>query len=651
MDRDAIIQLSLLRNPARGSKRPSDGLPARGQTAFLESERRVFERMAADDEEALVLKEIAQVWAKHSKAYPYCAVMVANEAGDRLLLAAAPNLPAEFHAHRGSMAVSQDSDPCGVACWNKRPLIVEDIARDPEWCARSSAVLELGLQAGWAEPILSARGKLLGAFVAYASRPTRPGAEDAALMERVKHICRIVMEKFRAERTIERMANYDSLTNLPNRTLLLDHLDEALLTGTRSGRSTALLLFNLDGMKQINDALGYESGDRFIKMLAMRLRENLSEHRVFARVGGDEFGVVLEGVTDETVLPETVRSLLETITHSLNIDEQEVFVTASLGASVAPRDGADADTLFKHADAALHLAKQQGRNGYQFFTADMGAAAARRLMLLGELRHAMERDEFHVHYQPQMRLVGGGISGAEALLRWEHPEYGSVPATEFIPLLEETGLIVPVGEWVLKRVCHEMAVLGEYNLAPPRVAVNLSAHQFRQLDLAVRIERIMEEQHMPAGRLTLEITESLLMHDPEGSVRTLRRLKDIGVHVALDDFGTGYSSLSYLKKFPIDELKIDKSFVDGVTHSREDAAIIDAAIHMAHNLGMQVVAEGVEDRQQWDFLKTHGCDYVQGYLTGKPVAFDDFLHCMRSGCVGGPILPPNGGEAGAAPVR
>jgi diguanylate cyclase (GGDEF)-like protein len=651
MDRDTIIPLTFLRNPAQGPKRAPEGSPAGDQAAFLESERRVFERMAADDQEMLVLKEIAQVWAKHSKAYPYCAVMVANEAGDRLLLAAAPNLPAEFHVQRGSTTVSPDGDACGVAAWNKRSLIVEDIDRDPVWRDRGRAVLELGLQAGWAEPILSARGKLLGAFVAYASRPTRPGVEDAALMERMKHICRMVMEKFRAEQTIERMSNYDNLTNLPNRTLLLDHLDEALLSGARSGRSTALLLFNLDGMKQINDALGYESGDRFIKTLAARLRENLSEHRVFARVGGDEFGVVLEGISDEAALPETVRMLLESITHSLNIDEQELFVTASLGASVAPRDGTDADMLFKHADAALHLAKQQGRNGFQFFTADMGAAAARRLTLLGELRNALERDEFRVYYQPQMRLAGGGISGAEALLRWKHPVHGSVRPSEFIPLLEETGLIVPVGEWVLRRVCRDMAVLGEYGLAPPRVAVNLSARQFRQHDLAARIERIMEEEHMPAGRLTLEITESLLMSDPEGSVRTLQRLKAIGVHVALDDFGTGYSSLSYLKKFPIDELKIDKSFVDGVAHSREDAAIIDAAIHMAHNLGMQVVAEGVEDRQQWDFLKTHGCDHVQGYLTGKPLAFDGFLHRMRAGCVGAAILPRNDGATGAEPLR
>ena len=417
MDRDTIIPFKSPRKPAQGPKRPSTGASAGEQTAFLESERRVFERMAADDEETQVLAEIAQVWAKHSKSYPYCAVMVANEAGERLLLAAAPNLPAEFHMLRGSTLVSQDGDACGVAAWNKRRLIVKDIARDPVWRDRGRAVLELGLQAGWAEPILSARGKLLGTFVAYAARPTRPGVEDAALMEHVKHICRMVMEKFRAEQTIERMSNYDGLTNLPNRSLLLDHLDEALLSGARSGRATALLLFNLDGMKQINDALGYESGDRFIKTLAARLRENLSEHRVFARVGGDEFGVVLEGIADEATLPEMVRALLDSITHSLNIDAQELFVTASLGASVAPRDGADADTLFKHADAALHLAKQQGRNGFRFFTADMGAAAARRLMLLG--RSAS---------RPGAGRVPGQLPAADASAERQDLGGGSTPA-------------------------------------------------------------------------------------------------------------------------------------------------------------------------------------------------------------------------------
>ncbi len=426
------------------------------------------------------------------------------------------------------------------------------------------------------------------------------------------------------------MSNYDGLTGLANRSLLLDRLDDALLRRCSGGRATALLLFNLDGMKQVNDAMGYEFGDRFLKTLATRIRGHLGQDRFVARVGGDEFGVVLEDIADDDALRMTVRALLENITQSLDIDEHEVFVTASLGASIAPQDGLDADTLFKHADAALHRAKQQGRNGFRFFSPDMDAAAARRLALVGELRHALERSEFHVHYQPQMGFGTGKLSGAEALLRWQHPELGSVSPVEFIPLLEETGLIVQVGEWVLRRACRDMMMLDEFTLAPPRIAVNLSPRQFHQQDLAARIESILEEQKMPTGRLTLEITESLLMHDPEASVRTLQRLKDIGVHVAVDDFGTGYSSLSYLKKFPIDELKIDKSFVDGVAHSRKDAAIIDAAIHMAHNLGMQVVAEGVEDRGQWDFLKASGCDHAQGYLIGKPTAFDGFLQRMRA---------------------
>ena len=576
------------------------------------------------------MSEIAQLWKSRAKHYPYCALMLANEAGDTLSLAATSGMPAEYQLERSRIAVRPDSNPCGVAAWNKRSLIVEDIAQDVEWGEHSATALRLGLRAGWAEPILSARGKLLGIFAAYAPCTAYPDAGDIALMERLKHLCCIIMEKFRAERTIERMSNYDSLTGLPNRSLLLDRLDETLLRGTRDDRSTALLLFNLDGMKQINDAMGYESGDRFLKTLAARIHDHLGEERFIARVGGDEFGVVLESVSGEAALQETVRALLESITQSLNIDEREVFVTASLGVSVAPQDGPDADTLFKHADAALHRAKQQGRNGFRFFTTDMDVASARRLELMGELRHALERGEFHMHYQPQKNFATGKLSGAEALLRWQHPHYGMVSPAEFIPLLEETGLIMQVGEWVLDRACRDMAMLAEYNLAPPRIAVNLSPRQFHQQDLAAKIERIVEQRQLPTGQLTLEITESLLMHDPEGSVRTLQRLKDIGVHVAVDDFGTGYSSLSYLKKFPIDELKIDKSFVDGVAHSRKDAAIIDAAIHMAHNLGMQVVAEGVEDRGQWDFLKASGCDHAQGYLIGKPTAFDGFLQRMRA---------------------
>jgi diguanylate cyclase (GGDEF)-like protein len=595
---------------------------------LLESEKRVFERIALGREHATVLEEIARLWESHSRHYPHCAVMVADETGRTLELATAPSLPAAFHELRRRTPVAADANPCGHAAWSKQPIVVEDVTADPRCQPDSGGLLEIGLRAGWAQPILSSRGRLLGIFAVYSAVPALPDAADEALMQRLVHIACIAMEKHRTERALEHMAHYDALTGLPNRSLLLDRLDGALLRGAKSHSATALLLFNLDGMKQINDTYGYEFGDRCIKTLAARVRAELPRHQTLGRVGGDEFGVVLEEVSDEDMLPGVVQALLENITQGLRIDERDVFMSASLGISIGSRDGLDADTLFKNADAALHRAKQQGRNGFQFFTSDMNASAARRLGLLGDLRHALERGEFHVEYQPQVSLADGHIVGAEALLRWHHGEHGLVPPAEFIPLLEETGLIIPVGEWTLERVCGDVAEIRRQGIQPPQVSVNLSVRQFREQDLASRIERILGETGVPPDRLTLEITESLLMRDPAETVRILHRLKEIHVTIALDDFGTGYSSLSYLKRFPIDELKVDKSFVDGVMHSVADAAITDAVIHLAHSLGMSVVAEGVERQEQLEYLKQQGCDRVQGFLTGRPVDIATFRHLL-----------------------
>lgn len=623
----------------QGSAARQDSAQERTEPGLLESERRILARLAAGEDETQILDEIARTWERHARRYPYCALMVVDAAGAELHLAAAPGLPAGFAAVRGRIALGDVASACGTAAHDKRSLLIENLATDPEWRERSRPVLKLGLRAGWAEPVLSARGKLLGVVAAYAPRPDRPDAADMALMERIKHLCCIAIEREQTKRTIERLSSHDALTGLPGRSLLLDRLDGALLHGGTQGRFTALMLLNLDGMKQINDTLGYELGDRLLKALAERLTAGSAAARYVARLGGDEFGIVLEGVGDTDALPQAARALLDCVSRPLEMRGRELFVTASLGAAVGPRDGIDADMLFKCADAALHRAKQHGRDGFQFYTAELGAAAARRLALLDELRHALERRQFRVHYQPQRGLADGALAGAEALLRWEHPELGSVPPAEFVPLLEETGLIVPVGEWVLGQVCKDMVRLERANALPPRMSVNLSARQFHQQDLAERVATILERHHIAAARLTLEITESLLMSDPEKSVRSLQQLKNAGVHVAVDDFGTGYSSLSYLKKFPVDELKIDKSFVDGVATSREDAAIIDAAILMAHSLGMCVVAEGVEDERQWEFLKAHGCDHAQGYLVGKPAGFDDFLQQLGSGSVPGAIHP------------
>ena len=587
----------------------------------LRGEQRVFERMAAGADLKPILEEIVRLCERFSRHHTLYAVLLADETGKRLDVAAAPNLPADYSELASGTPVGAESNPCGVAAWTKQPVMVEDFASDPRWKVLAREATELGVRAGWSLPILSQRGKLLGTFAAYSKEPARPAAHDVALMERFAHLARIAIEKHQAECTIERMTHYDGLTGLPNRSSLLDHLDEVLLRA--EAPEVALLLFNLDSMKQINDTLGYEFGNRCLQSVAGRLGQGLGARAVLARVGGDEFGAVLVGA-ETGELPLMARRLLEELTLPLDVDERTVFLTASLGLSVGPRDGSDADTLFKHADVALHRAKQRGRNGFQFFDAAMNAPAARRVALLGELRHALERGEFQVHYQPQVDLASGALTGAEALLRWQSPEQGEVSPSEFIPLLEETGLILTVGEWVLERVCRDRLELEEAGVTPPRLAVNLSARQFMQPDLAERIEAALKRHRVPPDGITFEITESLLMRDPADAERVLRRLKDIRVKIALDDFGTGYSSLAYLKRFPVDELKIDRSFVAGVSHSTADAAITDTVIRLAHNLGMQALAEGVEHESQRAFLEMHGCDRVQGYLTGRAMDVEEF---------------------------
>ncbi len=596
--------------------------------SLLEGEQRVFERMADGADLKPVLEEIARLCERHSHRHTLYAVLLANASGDRLDVVAAPNLPAAYIGHAAGTRVAADSNPCGVAAWSKQPVMVEDFASDARWAETSGAALSLGLRAGWSLPILSQRGKLLGTFAAYSPEPVRPAPQDAALMERFAHIARIAIEKHQAERTIERMTHYDGLTGLPNRSLLLDHLDEVLLGD--AAHMTALLLFNLDSMKQINDTLGYEFGNRCIQSVAARLGEHLGDRAMLARVGGDEFGVVMTGLEREDGLPGTVKALLEDITQPLDMDGHTVFVTASLGVSVGPLDGSDADTLFKHADVALHRAKQRGRNSFLFFDAAMNAPAARRVALLGDLRHAMERGEFQVHYQPQYDVARGALNGAEALLRWTSPGQGEVSPAEFIPLLEETGLILSVGDWVLDQVCRDLSDMREAGIVPVRIAVYISARQFMQPDLAERIEATLKRHQVGADTITLEITETLLMRDPADAEQILRRLKDIHVKIALDDFGTGYSSLAYLKRFPVDELKIDKSFITGVTQSTADAAITDTVIRLAHNLGMQVLAEGVEHEAQRAFLEVHGCDRMQGYLTGRAMDVEGFRRCLVS---------------------
>ena len=603
----------------------------RAQAEMLASEKRILEHIASGMELGGVLEEIAVLWEQRSRRYPHCAVTLSSADGARAWVAAAPGLPAAF---RGMMWSTLD----GASLFTGgQETVVRDLETDPGVIPERGILLTLGVRACWRRPVIGAKGQVIGAVVVCAPQASLPEDGEHALMERLLHLTRIAIEKSQVEHEVAHLSSFDGLTALPNRSFLLDRLQRALTRGGRKHSRTALFLLNLDGMSRINENLGYAFGDEFIKAVARRLRAYLKPEETVARFGGDEFAVLVEDAPDAASLEVVAQGLLDCITRPLKISGQELFVTASLGLGASGGSKAVADALFRQADAALHRAKARGGNSFMCYSPDMDTSAG-RLELLTELRHALGRGEFRVHYQPQQDLHGGFVAGAEALMRWQHPRRGLVPPAEFIPLLEETGLILPVGEWLVRQVCRDIAALAAQGLAPPRVAVNLSARQFHQPDLAERIAAILEDTGVAGDRLAVEITESLMMQEPELSARALQRLKDIHVRVAVDDFGIGYSSLNYLKRFPIDVLKVDKSFVDGVAEPGADAVIAESIIHLAHSLGMKTVAEGVESDAQRRRLASQGCDELQGYLYSQPLEFTRFASFLAE--QGGAVRPP-----------
>ena len=431
------------------------------------------------------------------------------------------------------------------------------------------------------------------------------------------------------EAQLSQLAHYDSLTGLPNRSLFQDRLGQAIARAHRSGRLVALMFLDLDRFKEINDTLGHEAGDRVLKEAAARLRAHLREGDSVARLGGDEFTVLLEDVEGSDQVRGVAQKLMRAFGEAMALDGRDFFVTLSLGIALYPRDGSDADTLIKHADTAMYQAKSEGRDNFQFYLPDMGAAASERLTLEGSLRQALERGEFLLHYQPVVRLADGQVASVEALLRWQHPTEGLLPPGRFVGVAEQTGLIVPIGDWVLQEACAQAMRWQQAGLKPLRIAVNLSARQFRKPGLVESIRSALAASGLESRWLTLEITESLLMENAAASGAVLQSLKEMGTHMALDDFGTGYSSLAYLKLFPIDIIKIDRSFVRDIPGDVDDAAIVRATIGLAASLGMQTTAEGVETQAQLAFLREHGCRYGQGYLFSRPVPAEELEALLR----------------------
>jgi diguanylate cyclase (GGDEF)-like protein/PAS domain S-box-containing protein len=432
-----------------------------------------------------------------------------------------------------------------------------------------------------------------------------------------------ISERKASEQRIHRLAYYDALTHLPNRTLFQDRLHSALQHADRQHAWVVLMFLDLDRFKPINDSLGHAAGDRMLKEMASRLLGCVADDDTVARMGGDEFTLLLQpGASQQAALTRAIHvaeQILASLVKPFVLEGREFFVTASIGIALSPQDGNELSQLMKNADTAMYHAKERGKNNFQFYQSDMNASALERLELESDLRHALEQEEFTLYYQPQFSGDGKRLTGAEALLRWRHPRRGLVPPGDFIPVLEELGLVVEVGEWVLKEACRQ---LKEWHLAKvrvPKVSVNISARQFSDGQLGMRIANILKETGLPPACLELELTESILMREVSEAMQILDGLKRLGLSIAVDDFGTGYSSLNYLKQFPIDVLKIDRTFVDGLPSGEQDAQIARAIIAMAHSLNLAVIAEGVETHEQLEFLREHGCDEVQGYLFGRPM--------------------------------
>ena len=512
------------------------------------------------------------------------------------------------------------------------PVWIADAAAEAGF-QRAPGAAKAGLHAACALPI--AFGNEILGVMEFFSRAIRP--PDEVLLQSLRSIGAQIgqfMARRQAEERVHHLAHYDELTGLPNRSMFNQRLGHALAQARRNDKPLAILFVDLDRFKNINDTLGHEAGDGVLKEVAQRLQGCLREGDTVGRLGGDEFVVLVEELPEPMHVAAVAQKILAAVIRPFTAGAHEFNLTASIGISTYPGDSEDMPGLLKNADIAMYRAKEQGKNNYQFYSALMNIHTVERLALESGLRRALERNEFLLHYQPKVDIGSGRITGTEALLRWQQPgQQALTPPALFIPLAEETGLIVAIGEWVLRTACAQNQSWREPGLPPLRVAVNLSARQFAHANLLQDVARALAETGLDPAGLELEITESMLMQDPERAVTLLRRLKDMGIHISIDDFGTGYSSLNYLKRFPLDSVKIDRSFIRDIPGDADDAAITRAIIAMAHSLRLKVIAEGVETDEQLDFLRAHGCDEMQGFHFSRALPGDEFLGLLKNGAM------------------
>ncbi|WP_456666839.1 bifunctional diguanylate cyclase/phosphodiesterase [Bradyrhizobium sp. USDA 3240] len=535
-----------------------------------------------------------------------------------------------------SAAHAEGRGACGRAFRSGKACIINDYFADTETAAFHERARLDGTQSGASFPLIVS-GSVVGVMIFVAIEKDTFTPEFAELLQRLADNLAFALESFdradekhKADERIEYLASHDSLTNLPNRETFNEMLRHAISAADRHCRQLAVLFIDLDRFKVINDSLGHDAGDMLLVAIAERLRGSLRASDVVARLGGDEFVVILEDTTERHDVERIAGDLLVALSQPMQLSGHECHTTASIGIATYPTDGSDVQTLTKNADMAMYLAKEDGKNGFRFFSNEVRAQSIERLTMESALRRALERDQFSLEYQPKVDMATGQISGVEALLRWTHPEIGKVSPGQFIPLAEEIGLIVPIGRWVLKEACAQNMAWQHRGLKAVTMAVNLSPRQFGDPNLLDDIDEALEESGMSPALLQLEVTESMVMRNVTRAVRVLDAIQNRGIRLAIDDFGTGYSSMSLMKQFPIDTIKIDRSFVRDLPDDSEDVAIAQAIISMGKALGMTIVAEGVETSEQQEFLRAHACDEMQGFLFSRPLPPRDLAELLKT---------------------
>ncbi|AJQ95130.1 bifunctional diguanylate cyclase/phosphodiesterase [Gynuella sunshinyii] len=556
-----------------------------------------------------------------------CSIVLVDKEG-RIHPAAGPSLPDFYSEALEGLAIGPVAGSCGTSAWHGEPVEASDINTDPLWADYKTLAQSAGLAACWSSPIKSSDGSVLGTFALYYREPRRASEFHRHMVKACLHLCHLAIEHEQSGKRIHKLAFYDPLTGLGNRYLLKDKARIFIEEAKRSATQVAFFFINLDRFKNINDSLGHSLGDALLKTIARRLTANLATNEITAHLGADEFAV-LQPHSNKTTAEKKAKALLELLSMPLEINELEFNITACIGISLTCNETEDFETLQRNASAALYHAKSNGLNMFRFFQSDMHHSKLQRLKLETDLQRAIGNQELEVYFQPQIHIESGHLYGVEALLRWHHPNLGMVPPSKFIPLAEECGMICRLDLWVLESACRMYSKWQSQHIDMGKISVNMSAANFYSFKFAESIESTLKKFGVNPKMLTLEITESVLLTDIPGISQELGKLRELGVNLSVDDFGTGYSSLSYLKKLPINEIKLDKNFINDVDSNSEDQALVGSIINIGQILKHTVVAEGVETKEQLQTLKALGCNVAQGYLHARPMpeqALIDWYH-------------------------